>query len=127
MALVTEKCIMDIEYMRKHFLGPNHTGKVLMTDEQFRRQTEGEPIPGHQPEFQRDCVEEDKLMEIGVIPEAWVKRHYLEMCDAHKRKSEGYTVKEKAKWELNACSAAWRRHIRRRMLEVGLNPEDYLK
>jgi len=92
-AIVTEECIRDVEWMRKnlhsHPLGPKYPGKVWMTEEEFRKAIEGEPIPGHQPEFQSDCVEEDKLIEIGVIPEAWVKRHYLEVCDAHKRKFEG--------------------------------------
>jgi len=89
--------------------------------------TEGEPILGHQPEFKRNCVEEGKLIQAGVIPTAWVKRGYLEMCDAHKRKMFGFTTKEKAQWVLTTGSEAEIGHMVRRMIEAGLNPRKYMK
>ncbi len=131
MAKVTQKCIKDIEWMRKnllnHPLGPDYPGKVLLTADEFRKIIKDEPIAGHQRLFKRDCVEEDKLIEIGIIPQAWVKRKYLEMCDSHKRMSEKYTIKEKAKWDLTMGDTAATSHIRRCMLEIGLNPKKYLR
>ena len=45
------KCIKDIEWMRKHLLnhplGLSYPGKVLMTQEEFEKAIEGEPILNH--------------------------------------------------------------------------------
>jgi len=85
-----------------------------------------EAIPGHKPKFRRNCIEEDRLVEAGVIPLAWVKQGYLGMCDAHKQKIFRFTVKEKARWDLTTGGEAHTGHTIRKMVEAGLNPKKYL-